>query len=179
MPGSNAVRATLQGTVLLGLLASTGCGRGDGLSDYQRSENARMTLMERLQSQGVKLKEKNLDVTAYALDLSGMTITDELIQQLGELVHLTELNVSKSTITDEQLGKIHDMKLCVRCFKIDLSNTAITDAGLDKLVNLGTLNDLNIAGTKITKAAVERLKTRKLNDQRVPEFLRKAPKVRF
>ena len=108
-----------------------------------------------------------------------MTITDDLIQQLGELQNLAELNLSKSTVTDEQLGKIHDLMLCVRCFKIDLSNTAITDAGIDKLVNIGTLSDLYVRGTKVTKAATERLKTRKQNDRRVPEFLRKAPRIHF
>ena len=161
------------------LLVLVGCSRGGGLSDYQRFQNTRQGLIDKLQSQGVKLKEKNLDVIAYTADLAGLTITDELIQQLGQLEHLTELNLSKSTITDEQLGKILEMKLNIRCSKIDVSDTAITDAGLDKFVNVGILSDLNLAGTKITKAAVERLKSRKLNDQRIPEFLRKAPKVHF
>ncbi len=161
------------------LVASIGCGRRDGLSDYQRAENERQSVIEKLKGQGVKLKEKGSDVTAYEVDLSGLTITDEMIQQLGQLEYLSELNLSKSTITDEQLGKIHELRLNVRCFKIDLSNTAITDAGLDKIVNVGVLSDLNVARTKITKAGAERLKTRKLNDQRIPEFLRKAPKVHF
>ena len=169
---------TLQRIILVGVFVSMGC-RGDGLSDYQRAENARLSIMEKLQGQGVKLKEKNLDVPAYIVDMRGMTVTDALIDQLGELQNITELDLSKSTITDEQLGKLYSTTLCVRCFKLNLSHTGITDAGLDAMANLGVLSELNVAGTKVTKAGTERLKKRKLDDKRIPDFLRKAPKVQF
>jgi hypothetical protein len=178
MPTGILIPGTLHRIVLVGLFVSIGC-RGDGLSDYQRSENARLTVMEKIQGQGVKLKEKNLDVPAYAVDMRGMTVTDELIDQLGELQNITELDLSKSTITDEQLGKLYSTNLCVRCFKLDLSHTGITDAGLDKMANLGVLSELNVAGTKVTKAGTERLKKRKLDDKRIPDFLRKPPRVQF
>jgi len=172
------IPGTLQRIVLVGLFVSIGCRR-DGLSDYQRSENARLTVKEKLQGKGVKLQEKNLDVPAYAVDMRGLTVTDELIDHLGELRNISELNLSKSTITDEQLGKLYGKNLCVRCFKLDLSHTGITDAGLDKMANIGVLGELNVAGTKVTMAGTERLKKRKLNDKRIPDFVRKAPKVQF
>src|SRR5262245_47895173 len=104
---------TLQLIVLAGLLVSIGC-RLAALSHYPRSENARLTVKEKLQGKGLKLQEKNLDVPAYAVDMRGLTVTDELIDQLGELRNIAELNLSKSTITDEQLGKLYSKNLCVR-----------------------------------------------------------------
>jgi hypothetical protein len=172
------IPGTIQRIALAGLFLSIGCRR-DGVSDYQRYENARLSVMERIQARGVKLKEKQLDRPAYVVDMRGMTVTDDLIDQLGELENITELNLSKSTVTDEQLGKLYSKYLCVRCFKLDLSHTGITDAGLDKMANIGVLSELNVAGTKVTKAGAARLTKRKLDDKRIPDFLRKAPKVQF
>jgi hypothetical protein len=67
---------------------------------------------------------------------------------------------------------MHDYSLFVKVMKLDLSHTAVTDAGLDKLVNVILLGDLNLTGTKVTPAGAERLKKRRQNDRRIPQMFK-------
>ena len=57
------------------------------------------------------------------------------------------------------MGQLAEIQHFVR---LDLSNTAVTDAGLEKLVNVPLLLNLRLAGTRVTPAGVERFKTQHL-----------------
>ena len=79
------------------------------------------------------------------------------------------------------------MGLCLLCLNIDLSNTAITDAGFQKLETLRFLNNLNLTGTKVSRAAVDAFKKKRAGDTNVPKaellaelgFFTPAPVARF
>ncbi len=76
-------------------------------------------------------------------------ITDQVIEKLKPLERISELNLSRSTITDDQLAKLNEAFLLGYTIKLNLSHTPITGAGLDALTNtLGGLTDLNLAGTR-------------------------------
>jgi hypothetical protein len=163
---------------LAAALAVTGCQRGGGLSDYERmqqakqeAEQAKQDVVSSLKEQGIKLEKRRYPQgEAWVVDLKGANVTDDLLTQLSKLVYVSELNLSKSTITDAHLTKMNELKLLRYCLKLDLSQTAVTDTGLDSLTfTLGGLSDLYLAGTKVTPAAVERLKKRRQDDQYVPK----------
>jgi hypothetical protein len=141
-----------------GAVVLAGC-RGDGLSDYDRMKQAQQTAGGSLESQGAKLKEMHYPQgSAWSVNLSGVTITDETIRQVKALGRVSELNLSKSSVTDDQLGLIQQQGLTTLLLKVDLSHTAITDAGLGQLDNLVLLNHLNLTGTKVTPSGVERFR---------------------
>ena len=62
--------------------------------------------------------------------------------------------------------------------KVDLSHTAITDAGLEKLTNMALLRDLNLSGTKVTPAAIQSFKEARQNDPKIMALF-KNPTVRL
>ena len=56
-------------------------------------------------------------------------------------------------------------------YRLNLSDTAVTDAGLQKLEGLPFLINLTVRGTKVTPGGVERYKAaRKDNPQIGPDF---------
>jgi len=112
---------------------------------------------EALKGYGAKLKEvQYVQGKAYVVNLSGVAISDDIVKRLKELGTVTELDMSKSTVTDDQLGAMVANNMFTFLLRFDLSNTGITDAGLEKLDNLLVLNELNLTGSKVTKAAADR-----------------------
>jgi hypothetical protein len=172
---------------LAAALAAMSCQKNGGLSDYERyqqakqeAEQSKQDVVGSLKGQGIKLEKKRYPQgEAWAIDLKGSNVTDDLLAQLHKLGYISELNLSKTTVTDAHLAKMNELRLLTYCLKLDLSNTAVTDAGLDSLTNtLGALSDLNLAGTKATPAAADRLKQRRQADARVPAMF-KNTKVHF
>jgi hypothetical protein len=162
-------RAALAATLLL-----AGCGPRDGLSDNERRMLNLQNAAEALRGQGAKVEEKHYPIgDAYAVNLSGMTITDDLLKKVKSLGNISELDFSKSTLNDGHLGVAQEMGMFTLVTNLDLSNTAVTDAGFEKLDNLRFLSQMNLAGTKVTPAAVERFKAKRLKDERVWERFRR------
>jgi hypothetical protein len=177
MSRSRSTRNVTWAGALAAVLVAAGCQRNGGVSDYERYQQARQEaeqskqdLASSLKGQGIKLEKKRYPQgEAWAVDLKGANVTDDLLTQLSKLGYISEVNLSKSTVTDAHLAKMNDLRLLAYCLKLDLSQTAVTDAGLDALTNtLGGLSDLNLAGTKVTPAAADRLKKRRQADARVP-----------
>ena len=148
------------GLVVLGFVAFAppGCGQS-GPSDYDKMQQAKEGASTALTASGAKVKAMHYAIgDAYAVNLSGVTITDDLLRQVKQLGNISELNLSKSTVTDDHLGLIQELGLHVLLAKLDLSNTAVTDAGFNKLDGFVFLSELNLAGTKVTPAAADRLR---------------------
>jgi hypothetical protein len=130
-----------------------------GDSDFAKTRKAQTETMDALSSQGGRVKEKTYPIgKAFIVDLSGMTISDKLLNQVKSLGNISELNLSKSTVTDEDLDKMAKLGLLTLVNKFDLSNTAVTDAGLEKCQNMIFLGQMNLVGTKCTAAGVTRFK---------------------
>jgi hypothetical protein len=152
-----------------------GCSKGDGLSDYERAQKKETDAVTALREAGGELTQKQYSFKgqegdAWIVTLNGVQITDDTFQRLKTLGRLSELHLSKSTITDEQMEKVNELATFI--LKMDLSHTAVTDDGLDRLTNACALIELNLAGTRVTPAAIARLKERRQNDPRVPILLK-------
>lgn len=168
------------GCLIAALLAQSGCGpSGGGPSDNDLRMQAIEQGAEGLRKAGAKVDARHYPQgEAWAVNLSGMTVTDDLIRAVKQLGNVTELDLSKSTVTDEQLGLINELGLPVLLLKLDLGNTAVTDAGFEKLDNMRLLSQLNLTGTKVSKAAVERFKKQRQSDPRIPDMF-KHPTIRL
>lgn len=145
-----------------------GC-KGDGLSDYQREENKREERLSSLSNQGATISTKDYPPygRGYVVNLSGAQITSATFQTLKDLNKqggrrgIAELGLSKSSISDDQMDQLNEVAHFL--VKLDLSNTTVTDAGLQKLTNLNVCFHLNLAGTQVTSDGVSRFKNERLN----------------
>ncbi len=140
--------------------------RGDhgqtGPSDRDQRIEAQKNTATAITGLGGRITPKSFPQgNASAVDLSGVQVTDKLIDELGKLGPVCELNLSKSTVTDDQLGKMTKLSIPTFVIKMDLSQTGITDAGLDQLDNMIVLSDMNLTGSKCTAAGVAKLKARR------------------
>ncbi len=143
------------------LAVLSGC-KGDGLTDYEREQKKKEENVNSLHNQGAKISEKRYPPhgTGYVVDLSGAQLSDSIFQKLKDLKRVAELDLSKSSLTDDQMGQLNDVAYLL--VKLDLRNTAVTDAGLEKLTNLNVCFNLYLAGTKVTQAGVENFKKQRL-----------------
>jgi hypothetical protein len=155
--------------VLVGLVLSAlpGC-KDDGLSEYERMKKRQEEAGQSLRDAGMKAtRVRYPQGEAWSLDLSGMQITDDMLNQLKGMGPISEMKLNGSTLTDEHLAVLNEPELGSLLLKLDLSNTAVTGAGLEKLTNLLVLADLNLAGTKVTSADVQRFRQRRQQDPKV------------
>jgi hypothetical protein len=133
-----------------------GCSR-ERLSDAQLEEKKTDALITELRGQGtVEPKSYPPAGNGYVVDLKGVQLTDHTFQVLNELQRVAELDLSNSSLTDDQMDKLNE--LAPRLLKLDLSNTKVTDAGLEKLTKLKFCMNLKLTGTGVTPAAAERFK---------------------
>jgi hypothetical protein len=157
------------GVVVLGvailaaaMFTPASCSLG-GPSDYELMVEERKAAAASASSQGAKYTLKQYPLgEAYVVDMSGMTITDDLIRQIHTMGKVSELDLSRSTITDDQLGLMHDIGMDTFVFKLNLSHTGVTDAGLAKMSGGGLfLSEVNLVGTKVTPTAVAEFKRKR------------------
>jgi hypothetical protein len=163
------------------VLAAFGCNRAE--EAYQKvKEKARVqgNASTALQEMGAKVEEKAYPRgrKAWTVDLSGLTLNDETFNHLRNIGHITELNFSKTNLSDAQLDIMNDPEFAAVILKLDLSNTAITDAGLEKLTKLSVLGELNLTGTHVTPAGIERFRESRKVNQAVPVEFREL-KIEF
>jgi hypothetical protein len=166
--------------VALAAVALAGCGKPyDGVSDYDREQMARQAAAEAARAQGLQMTEKNYPLgKGWVVDMKGMTVTEGHFRRLKEVVNVAELDLSKSTITDDQLGQMREVGAAATLFKIDLSHTQVTDAGLERLEGLPLLANVVVTGTRVTAAGAEKYKKSRLDNPQIMQQLRYANVVR-
>jgi hypothetical protein len=171
-------RFTIVFAAALAALAQ-GCNKAEVPSDYDRQKGGEQDALAALKSRGAKVTHKDYPAVqrkGYVVGLAGKQVDGDLLDRLKGLRPLSELDLSKSNVTDAQLDKLNDKELGGFLILLDLSHTAVTDDGLDRLTNLTMLTTLNLAGTKTTAAAAERLRERllqpRLKDARTPGFMK-------
>ena len=137
----------------------TGSHGQSGPSDFDLAQQARQKAVDLLSTKGARVTEKTYPIgKAYAVNLSGQTITPDLLDQLKALGHVSELDLSKSTVTDDHLGKMSQLGLTNTMAVLDLSNTGVSDEGLNRLENMIFLLRMNLAGSKCTKAGADKFR---------------------
>ena len=168
-------------SVLLAYLAvfvvmPAGCkGRDDELSHFQKKEQEKEEAMEALRAKGAKFADESYPAYSetekgLAINLSGGQISDEDFGHMTKLGRkITNLNLSKSNVSNAHLARINELGIGNLLVKLDLSHTAVSDEGLASLENLFVLRVLNVSGTKVTPAGIQRMR-----DARVANPLIKA-----
>lgn len=155
-------------------LALVVCGCEDRQSSgnlYNEAQKVQDSAAEELQKQGVKLEEKSYpEGTGWAVNFSGLKITDEMLKQLQTIDRVAELDFSGATIADAQLALVNERGTLV---KLNLSRTAISDAGLGELKLLGMLRELDLRETAVTAAGVARFETQRSQNPLIGERFRK------
>ena len=83
-------------------------------------------------------------------------VDDEALRQVGELRHLTELDLDRTPITDKGLAFLQRLD---KLRRLGLRGTRITSDGLKQLEALSALEELQLASCgKVTDAAIPTLK---------------------
>ena len=154
------------------IVIGTGCSNYSGPSEYEQKKQAKQSFMDEVAAQGGRAEEKlftkyGKSGKAWSIDLSGATVNDDMIESMTALGHVAELNLSKSSITDEQLIRFDERELGRLVLKLDLSHTAITDAALAELDNFYVLEHLILKGAKVTPQGVERFKKAQQSNPKV------------
>jgi hypothetical protein len=166
---------------LLALAAAAGCTSSKDLEavSVEHIEAQRQGVADSLRGMGGKLTEKKYPQgRAWSVDLSGVQLPDDLFDRLKKLGHITELNLSKTNVTDAQMPALNEKEIGSLLLQLDLSNTAVTDAGLEKLDGLFLLSDLNLKGTQVTRAGVERFKQARAANPNIQQRF-KSPNIRL
>ncbi len=174
--------------LLTGMLGHvSGCNSYSGPSEYDKFKQSQQSFIDQIAAAGGTASKEGkslhgFQMTGWLIDLTNAQLTDKMIDTLIEVAKedpVFQLNLSKSNITNEQLAKLDAGKVLQKMVDLDLSNTAITDAGLDQLSNLHCLMDLNLKGTAATSAGAKRLGDRKISHVSTPAPFKKQPKVKI
>ena len=156
-----------------------------GTSDYEKFKQKQQGFSDLISAAGGTASKEGksmygFQMTGWLIDLSGAEITEELITAVTDVAKRTpifQLVLSKSTITDEQLAQLDAGKVLQKMVILDLSDTTITDAGLDKLSTFHCITELNLKGSQATKAAATRLGERQIAHPDTPRPFKKQPNV--
>lgn len=165
------------------LVFASGCGSGP--SEYEKYMNKGKGFEKAIAGAGGNAKKEGksmygFQMTGWTINLSGATLTDDLIGQLVEVAQndpVFDLNLSKTSLTDEQLAELDSGNVLQKTVNLDLSQTSITDAGLDKLSNFYCITNLNLKGTTATKDGARRLGEKKIANPQTPAPFKKQPAV--
>jgi hypothetical protein len=174
------LQALIPGPVPAGLFLPflAGC-TVDGQSDYERWKEPQREAAAALRQAGAAVTEvRSSPLDSWTVEFPRAQVTDELLDCLKKLQRITKLDLSYSTITDAQVARLNEVEIGGLLGHLDLSHTAVTDRGLEKLTNLKLLQNLNLTGTKVTAGGVEGFKKNRGNDPKIlPKF--KTPEIRL
>jgi hypothetical protein len=163
------------------LLALEGCSSYSAVSEYDQQQNQRKEFFAEIEKQGGSAKEQQFkkfgkEGMAWTIKIPGQ-VTDDMIDIMTTLGYITELDLSGSTITDEQLLKFDEKNAGRACLDLNLSNTAISDNSFANLKNFHVLQTANLKGTKVTKLGVDQFKEDYLANKEVPDLVKKGFKA--
>ena len=163
-----------------------GCsGLFRGESEYEQQKKKEQGFAGLVEAAGGSaIKEgrilKGFTGVGWFVNLEGAEISSQLLDALVTAVEkdpVYELVLSGSTITDEQLAILDAGKVLQKVIVLDLSKTAITDAGLDKLKNHYVISDLKLSGSQATTAGAKRLGDRQIASPQTPQPFKKQPEL--
>lgn len=147
------------GLLLIGITgALPGCG-GYEPSHFEQVQERLNDAVTTLSAKGGSAVEKSYPQgKAWIVDLSDASIDDEVLRSLKSLGRVSELDLSGSTITDEQFASLATPETLGYLYKLDLSDTAVSDRGFVAAAPLPILSEINVKGSKVTDAGIAEFK---------------------
>lgn len=147
--------SAFRNAVVLAAVFAVGCGGSYGPSHADMVKATQQEAVAAIAAKGGSATEKHYPQgDAWAVSLAKVTIDDEILASVKTLGRVSELDLSGSTITDQQFAELAKSEALGVTFKLDISNTGITDAGLREAQALAILYDLNVKGSKVTPAGL-------------------------
>jgi hypothetical protein len=113
--------------------------------------------LETLAKSGVIAQRIAQDSDSIEVDfhLRGGAVTDEQWDALADLAPvLAQLNLAQTTVTDADLERL---EACEHLEQLNLSQTAVGDAALERIAKLPKLEVLNLFGTQLTDRGLARI----------------------
>jgi hypothetical protein len=168
-------RAATVGFLLAAVAA--GCNKYDGISDYDRAQMAQKQGVDAIVAQGGKAERKNHGLgDGWAIHLPGLPVTEETLGAIRQTDRVSELHLGRSTVTDAQILSLCEGDVLNRLVALDVSHTEVSDAVLGKLAEVQFLGHLNVTGSKVTQAGLERFKQARQANPKIPSVT-KSPKI--
>jgi hypothetical protein len=175
--------AALTLAAVFAVMVPAGCSNKEEGKSFQEMVQSKDDAVAALKQKGARFSEESYPhftkEKTWAIDLSGQQVTDEVFDLMKKVGYITNLNLSKTNVTDAQMARVNEQGIGNYLVKLDLSNTALTDAGLAKLDNLYVIRQLNLSGSKVTPAAVEQFKTTRANNPKVPAQFKSPPAIKL
>jgi hypothetical protein len=172
--GSSTLRN--QVSALFALSAFVACSE-DAVSIYKRQLQSQQEAVDKLKALGGNAEKKQYPLgEGWVVKLSGVTLTDEVFGHLKLLERIAELDLSQSNFEDAMVPRLLEVGGVL--FKLNLSKTAITDAGVTPLADLVLLAEVDLTGTKVTQGAVKQLNAKRRNDPKIMQHF-KTTKVKL
>lgn len=159
-----------------------GTGPRGGPSEEMLAEQAQQKAIKHIEQIGGTVKTKKTDGPGDApieVNLSGKTLTEGDLKEVGAVMHLHTLNLRGSSFPVAGLKGLSELRMisvlnladCKEATDeaikelipiqsletLSLAGTPVTDAGLKHLAALPLLVSLDLTGTKVTDAAVAEL----------------------
>ncbi len=161
------------------VLDLSGCS-GDRRSFLEKEKAEQEAGIGFLKERQAKFTEKHYPKygSAWSIDMHGVTLDDAALEKLKGVGYISELNLSKTAMNDARMEILKDKRISGFLLKLDLSHTDVTDAALDAMKDMGLLTEINLTGTKVTKAGVERFKKERAADERLKPMF-KNPKINY
>lgn len=149
------------GVLVLPVAFLAGCINSGSAPSLEDIREAQARAVQAVKDKGGTAETKNYPPgTGWVVSLSGATINDEDVEHLRAVGEIAELDLSGSTVTDRHLARLVEAepsggRPAAMLFRLNLSNTQVTDAGLKELAVLNLLSDLNVKGSKVTEAGIK------------------------
>jgi hypothetical protein len=151
----------LRSLFVLTTLVAIGCSWLAVMRQEQRKQGAAAKAIERaggtVRSEGTwlgKLLRDDSLVRVTFVNLSGHSVTDDVLVHLEGLRQLYALDLSGTKVTDGGLVHLHGLR---QLQTLELIGTQITDAGLVHLQGLSQLHELSLGDTQVTDAGLVHL----------------------
>lgn len=154
---SGRVRAMAGGLILI--VFSAGCTQPEAVGALKRLEQSKSEAVAEIEAYGGTATKKDYGPgSGYVLDLRTVPIDDDFLAELTPLRHITEIDLSDSDVTDEQLQKLAKVRGVGVIIKLDVSGTQIGDAGIMAFVKHNLLCQLDVQDSNVTPAAIKKFK---------------------
>ncbi len=161
---------SLRITLLLLVGSIMGCSE-DAATIFKRHEQSQQAAADQIKAAGGEASQKTYPLgEAWVVKLSGVKLTDEIFESIKVLQRVAELDLSKSSITDVEMPRVVEASGGM-LFKLNLSDTAVTDGCVPALTDLVLLSEVDLAGTKVSKGAIAKMNEARKKDPKImPQF---------